>query len=227
MAKGQTPWGRMGLRRWKFFQLRRKEREEQGLAPRPPHREASFEPAVAKRRKKQWQNIKRRGFTDPAPLPAGTRLRTREDAQRAAAAHAEFLGLWPKSACSTELGPDGAGEILDGSAEDSGGTHRWHRDSPCCAGRTTQLQFAICTAGWYALQFCQGPRVANSGMPYVARRQPVQVEQGCIIIFHGALYAHRVVLKEGAPARRMVGWVVAKGSVQPTEEKVSFEEVIV
>ena len=50
----------MGLRRWKFFQLRRKEREEQGLAPRPPHREASFEPAVAKRRKKQWQNIKRR-----------------------------------------------------------------------------------------------------------------------------------------------------------------------
>ena len=108
MAKGQTPWGRMGLRRWKFFQLRRKEREEQGLAPRPPHREASFEPAVANRRKKQWQNIKRRGFTDPAPLPAGTRLRTREDAQRAAAAHAEFLGLWPKSACSTELGPDGA-----------------------------------------------------------------------------------------------------------------------
>ena len=81
MAKGQTPWGRMGLRRWKFFQLRRKEREEQGLAPRPPHREASFEPAVAKRRKKQWQNIKRRGFTDPAPLPAGTRLRTREPAE--------------------------------------------------------------------------------------------------------------------------------------------------
>ena len=147
MAKGQTPWGRMGLRRWKFFQLRRKEREEQGLAPRPPHREASFEPAVAKRRKKQWQNIKRRGFTDPAPLPAGTRLRTREDAQRAAAAHAEFLGLWPKSACSTELGPDGAGEILDGSAEDSGGTHRWHRDSPCCAGRTTQLSLGPFPAG--------------------------------------------------------------------------------
>ena len=60
MAKGQTPWGRMGLRRWKFFQLRRKEREEQGLAPRPPHREASFEPASVSKKRKLSRPSKRR-----------------------------------------------------------------------------------------------------------------------------------------------------------------------